>query len=382
LGVGVVHSDAKPDDVVSLHQPTDQEGVGAVLENAFVRVEVLKNGQIKSLWDKRAGREAVDSSAGGANKFIIFDDVPFFWDAWDTLIFHLQKTHPTYLDYQFKVLESGPLRATVEVQIRLSEQSRLEQRILLSATSPRLDFDTHVHWHENRRFLKVEFPVNVRSPVATYEIQFGHLQRATHSNTSWDMAKFEVCGHKWADLSEYGFGVAILNDNKYGYACQGNKLRLSLLRAPKQPDDHCDMGEHWFRYAMFPHVGSLQQGGVIAEAYRFNCGPILFPVGGGAAADAHQRQQPLFSIDCEAIVIETVKKAEDSNDIVLRLYEAFGGSAHGWLKSSIPGIKEVHFCNLLEEEEAHHGKRVPWNPATGVEIRLTPFQFTTVKLVL
>lgn len=132
---------------------------------------------------------------------------------------------------------------------RFGQGSLIEQHIRLTAGSARLDFETRVEWYEDHRFLKVAFPVNVLSPRATYEIQFGHTERPTHYNTSWDLARFEVCAQKWADLSEPGYGVALLNYGKYGHDIHGNVMRLSPLRAPTCPDPFADRGEHRFTYA-------------------------------------------------------------------------------------------------------------------------------------
>ena len=148
--------------------------------------------------------------------------------------------------------------------------STITQTMRLASGSRRLEFDTEVDWHERHKFLKVAFPVDVHASRATYEIQFGHLERPTHTNTSWDVARFEVCAHRWADLSEPGYGVALLNDCKYGYDIHGNVMRLSLLRAPGWPDPESDQGAHRFSYALFPHAGDLRAAGVVAEAEAFN----------------------------------------------------------------------------------------------------------------
>jgi alpha-mannosidase len=167
---------------------------------------------------------------------------------------------------------------------------------------------------------KVEFPTTVWNAQATFETQFGHLQRPTHRNTSWDWARFEVCAHKWADVSEHGFGVALLNDSKYGYAAEAGLLRLSLLRSPKCPDATCDIGHHAFVYSLMPHSGSFQEAGVIQQAYNLNVPLVLAP-------DLSERVSvpppPLFELSSPAVILETVKKAEEGeHSIVLRLYEA------------------------------------------------------------
>jgi len=166
------------------------------------------------------------------------------------------------------VLEPGPLRATLEIKRRILN-STYTQRISLAYNSARLDFETTIIWQERHILLKVAFPVEVFSPVATYEIQWGNVQRPTHRNTSWDWARFETCAHKWVDLSEGNYGVSLLNDCKYGHDIQGNRIRLSLLRSPTAPDPEADQGEHHFAYSLLPHAGSLNER-TMAEAYALN----------------------------------------------------------------------------------------------------------------
>eukprot|EP00798_Chlamydomonas_sp_ICE-L_P019351 gene19351-26000_t len=216
------------------------------------------------------------------------EDIPLFWDAWDVEITHLEKCWEVGPTTSVTMLETGPLRAALQFKTQLSPTSTLVQTIFQTVTSPMLEFETTVEWNENRRMLKVEFPWALQCDVATYETQFGAVQRPTHQNTSWDWAKFEVCGHrsadlsepdygvalindcKFADLSEPDYGVALLNDCKYGHATHGNTMRLSLLRSPKCPDATTDMGTHTFKYAVRPHKLGWQSGGVVAAALAFN----------------------------------------------------------------------------------------------------------------
>ena len=266
------------------------------------------------------------------------------------------------------MVEASPLRATVELEIEVSAKCSLTQRISLTAESPRLDFESHVKWQESEQFLKVEFPLALRSEFATFEIQFGHLRRPTHFNTTWDFARFEVSAHRWADLSEPNFGVALLNDSKYGYACHGNVLRLSLLRAPKSPDAFADMGEHRFRYALFPHKDGPQLGGVVPEAAAFNQ-----PLSVSTTAAAVQSES-FFQVDNPAVVLDTVKKAEDSDDLIVRLYESHGGHQTATLSLSHP-LRKATKVNLLEADEKPiaAGKN-------KVKLSLRPFEIVSLKL--
>jgi alpha-mannosidase len=240
--------------------------------------------------------------------------------------------------------------------------------ISLDAESPRLDFEVEADWHETDQFLKVEFPLALRSEYATYEIQFGHVRRPTHFNTTWDFARFEVCGHRWADLSEPNYGVALLNDSKYGYACHANVLRLSLLRSPKSPDPQADMGRHHFRYALFPHEGGPQTGGVIPAAAGFNQ-PLRVQ-----ASSQPAQSRSFFSVDNPGVVLDTVKKAEDSGDLILRFYESHG--AHQEATLTVDGrIAKASRVNLLEEEDApiRAGVRT-------IKLKLRPFEILSLKL--
>jgi len=316
----------------------DQTEGSIVLENAWVRAELVRGGLVRSLVHKASGREAISPGYSG-NQFILFDDVPLFWDAWDVMPYYLETRKlllPTSSD-EFRILEEGPLRVSVEFSLRISEHSCLKQVVSLDAAAPYVKFHTKVDWHENRKFLKVEFPFDVRSMNATYEIQFGHLQRPTHCNTTWDWAKYEVCGHKWADLSEHDWGVSLITDCKYGYSTHANVMYISLLRSSKAPDEEADMGSHEFSYAMLPHSGTFQSAGVIQHAYNFNQPISVVP--GRVTPDF--KGQSFFSVDDPAVVLETVKRAEFiPSAAVVRLYEAFGSHACTRLSTSLP-VKKV-----------------------------------------
>ena len=340
-----------------------------VLENEYVRATFKPNGNLVSLYDLKKKREAVQKDAP-ANKFVMFDDNPIIYDAWDVDIFHLEKPVATKDARRAQVTERGPLRASIQFDYELTPKCSITQTVSLTALSPRLDFTNEIDWSESHKILKAEFPVNVRAQNATFEIQFGHLQRPTHFNTSWDVARFEVPAHKWVDLSEPDYGVALLNDCKYGHSVYENVMRLSLLRAPKHPDPNADQGHHTIRYALLPHDGSLQQAGVVAEVYRFN-EPLLV-----RATDHAPENVSFFNVDAPAIVIETIKKAEDSNALVIRLYEAHGTRGTFRLSSSLP-IKSAALCNLLEETQTP----LVWAYG-GVDLEFAPFKIITLKLSL
>lgn len=217
------------------------------LSNSRYHVEVT-DGVITSLYDK-LGKRQVIAKGGKANQFVVFDDKPLYWQAWDVEVYHLE-SRKELKSTRSVVVDRGPHRVSVVTETKISEKSWLKSTISLRATTDdefsSVEIDCEVEWQESMKFLKVEFPVDVMNTEASYEVQYGIVKRPTHYNTSWDMAKFEVCCHKWADLSEARYGVSILNESKYGFATCGNLMRLSLLRAPKAPDAHADMGELYF----------------------------------------------------------------------------------------------------------------------------------------
>ena len=222
--------------------------------------------------------------------------------------------------------------------------------------------------------LKVAFPAAIHAASATYEIQYGHLERPTHTNTSWDLARFEVCAQKWADLSEPGYGVALLNDCKYGYDIQGNVMRLSLLRAPVSPDPGADRGTHEFTYALLPHAGDLRQGRVIEEAYALNVPLIVRATEprSGPLPSSHS----FFRTSREGAVIEAVKVAEDGGSLIVRLYEAEGGRGPAVLTTTLP-VRKAWRADLLENDQQALVLR-----EGAVRLDLKPFEIVTIKFTL
>ncbi|XP_053512866.1 alpha-mannosidase 2C1 isoform X4 [Artibeus jamaicensis] len=353
-----------------------QETDGSVtLDNGIIRVKLDPTGRLTSLVLVASSREAIAEGAVG-NQFVLFDDVPLYWDAWDVMDYHLETRKPVLGQAgTLAVGTEGGLRGSAWFLLQISPNSRLSQEVVLDAGCPYVRFHTEVHWHEAHKFLKVEFPARVRSPQATYEVQFGHLQRPTHYNTSWDWARFEVWTHRWIDLSEHGFGLSLLNDCKYGSSVRGSVLSLSLLRAPKAPDATADMGRHEFTYALMPHTGSFQDAGVIQAAYSLNFPLLVLPTPGRAPVSPWSA----FTVSSPAVVLETVKKAETQGcTLVLRMYEAHGSHVDCWLHTSLP-VQEAVLCDLLERPDpAGH------LPLRDSRLKLTfsPFQVQSLLLVL
>jgi alpha-mannosidase len=340
---------------------------GRVMENERLRVEWDEQGLLTSIWDKEAGRQVL-AAGGHGNLFQLHRDNPARWDAWDIDI-EYRDTVTNLVELAAQEVElSGPLRAAVRFTRKFGA-STLEQRMVLDAGSRVLRFETDVDWQEEHKLLKVAFPVAVRSARATYEIQFGHVERTTHTNTSWDRARFEVCAHRWADLGEAGYGVALLNDCKYGYDILGSVMRLSLLRAPTHPDPTADRGRHRFIYALMPHPGDFREAGVIAAAEDLNAPLRVVSSGLGPGT-----RRSLIEVDTPQVVVEAIKRAEDSDAIVVRLYEAWGGRCRARVRTSLPTGRAA-LCDLLERER----EEVPVHGGE-LDLEFAPFKILTLKL--
>jgi len=333
---GIVVVEAPPFGDGSVVAATESVSVaGLELENEHLRVELGEDGTIRSLVEKASGRETL---ASPGNRLELYEDRPVNFDAWDIDPFHLETRRDCPPADAWAVLSSGPLRAEIEFTRRVGERSSFRQVVRLDAGSRRVEFHTEVDWHEEHALLKACFPLTVRAPLATYEAAFGYAERPTHFSTSFDRARYEVPGHRFADLSEHGFGAALLTDSKYGYSCFANELRVSLLRAPKSPDPEADMGRHTFAYALFPHAGGWRDAGVLAEAIRFNA-PIRWT----------DRIGPSYASSNDAnLVLDTVKRAERSEELVLRLYEAHGGRGTAKVTLRTPP-RRARLANALEE---------------------------------
>ena len=343
------------------------------MDNGHVRLRWDGDGRLVSVYDRDHDREVLAPGRVG-NDFQLHDDRPADWDAWDVDRAYFDSMVSLDGPVDVEVEERGGLRGAVRFRRRFGA-SEIGQTVVLTAGSRRVDFVTDVDWQEDHKFLKVAFPVAVHAARATFEIQFGHLERPTHENTSWEQARFEVCAQRWADLSEAGYGVALLNDCKYGYDVRGNVLRLSLLRAPTAPDPRCDRGRHRFTYALLPHGGDLRAGGVIPAGYALNAPLAVVPAG-------PPRPGPLppawsaATVDGDGFVVETVKRADDGAGVVLRGYEAFGGHRRVTVRPGVPFRRAVR-ANLFEEATGE----VPVGAAGEVHLALRPFELVTLRLL-
>jgi alpha-mannosidase len=345
-----------------------------LLENKFLKVELNESGDIISIYDKHLKQEILPVGALG-NQFQAYEDRPKTPDAWEIDITYDEKMWLVEPDSSINVVEKGPLRAAIEIK-RTILNSTITQRISLDYNARQLVFDTKVDWKEKNILLKVAFPVQVLSPVATYEIQWGDIQRPTHRNTSWDWAKFEVPAHKWVDLSEGGFGVSLLNDCKYGHDIHKNVIRLTLLRSPSYPDPSADQGQHKFIYSLFPH-GDYWRTETIQAAYELNYPLISYRSSG--REDGHRNsilvEEALIRVNQPNVIVETIKQAEDENGIIVRLFESQRKRCEFELTAGFK-LDQAWRVSILEEEL----EKISINK-NKISSNISPYQILTFRLI-
>lgn len=297
------------------------------------------DGHLTSVYDLMAGREVLKAGERG-NVLQVFEDKPLQYDAWDIDLFYQEKMRTIGNLHTVSIQEVGPVHARVQF-IWTYGDSTIEQDMMVYANSRRIDFVTKVDWQEREQLLKVAFPVEVLATEATYDIQFGNVKRPTHWNTSWDLAKFETVAHQWADLSEKGYGIALLNDSKYGYDIKDHVMRLSLIKSANYPDPEADRGEHHFTYSLLPHCGDWFEGRVVQEAWSLNnpC-PSMY-------GKPTMMNFSMFRISVDHVMVDAVKKAEDGDHILLRIHEFAGKRAKVEITSDL-AIQGWQECDLME----------------------------------
>jgi len=340
-------------------------------ENDFYRVTFDKAGRITSLFDKENDREVVK---GGSliNELQAFEDNPYMYDAWE--MEEYMQTKPYILDTDATVTPVYDGERAGFIFERDYQHSKIKQTVWLYSHSRRIDFDHDIDWQDNHQVLKLAFPLDVYTTSASFDIQFGHTKRPTHRNTSWDTAKFEVCAHKWVDLSENGYGVALLNDCKYGYSVEESTVKLTCLKSATNPDPTADIGRHTFTCSLLPHKGTLTESGVIDEAYALNQPLVAKEV--SASGGLVPERFSLVGVKEDAVIIETVKCAEDGmGDTVVRFYEAFGGKTRAHI-SVAEEFTAAFLCDLMENVI----ESLPIDEYGVVTVPLHQFEIGTIRL--
>jgi alpha-mannosidase len=318
-----------------------------LLENRFYRIRLNAHGQITSLFDKRNAREVLTAPG---NVLQMFEDRSINGEAWEVEIFYQDKMRAVDELVEAAVEETGPLRGVLRLVWRFASTT-IRQRLTIYRSCPRIDFRTELDWHEHQVLMKAAFPVDVRATRATYDIQFGSIERPTHWNTSFDTAHYENPAHKWADLSEGNYGVALLNDCKYGYDVKDNLLRITLHRSPTEPDETADQGRHEFTYSLLPHAGTWRESDVIQEAYALN-DPLMVRAFPANPQGDLPSVYTWAEVDTDHVILETIKKAEDDDAWIVRVYECKQYRSNAVSIRFGQPIRKAVECNLLEEEES------------------------------
>ncbi|MFW6355442.1 MAG: alpha-mannosidase [Spirochaetota bacterium] len=358
------------------------------LENGVLRVELASDGTIARIYDKEHEREAL---ADGANRLMLWEDLPYSWEAWDISHYYRETTPEHAALTRRRLAESGPLRAAVEQELSVGGSS-VFQRIVLEAGSRLVRIENRVKWRESRKQLRVQAIPAVRSLHATYEIQFGTVTRPAHANTSWDAAQFEVAGHRFADYAQADYGFGLVNDCKYGHLIRDGVVELTVLRSPKDPDPEADLGEHEFSFGYYPHALGWEASELLERAHELNAPPLVRAV--RTAPDRSVSELAVTTARtpgetgataqavASAVKIEVVKQPEVGSGLVLRLYETRGTRRRVVLRSRT-AWRSVEEVNLLEEPVRKLGGLRPSADrafASEIELEFTPYQIRSLRV--
>lgn len=349
----------------------ETKSVDISLENDYVKVLFSEQGQISSIYDKKEKRELLKNGQMG-NVLMTFEDRPHNYDAWDVNNYYTEKSWEITDLQEMKLVEDGPVRRTVMVSRKYLD-STIVQYISIGMDSPEIRIQNEIDWNEKKIFMKSLFPVDIHTDEAVFEIQYGNVTRKTHYNTSWDFAKFEVCMHKWLDVSEDGYGVSVMNDCKYGANVHDGVIGISMLKSAVYPNPDADKEHHSFCFSLYPHKGGFREAGTIAKAYALNnpLKVVLKENESGSLPAVYS----CIRVDQPNVVIEVVKKAEDEDADIIRLYEAFNRRTKAVLHFG-HRIKTLYECNMLEETE----REIECDGTTAVfEIR--PYEIKTFQIV-
>lgn len=340
-----------------------------ICNTPFYRITFDENFNITSLYDKQNDREAVAENSL-FNQLCIFEDIPYSCDAWDICEYYSDKHRDIN---NVENVSWRDLGECFEIEItRKFQSSVIVQTICLYNNIERIDIKNKIDWKERKVLLKAMFPINVHTHEAVYDVQFGNVKHSTHKNTSWDRAKFEVCAHKWADVSENGYGVAVMNDCKYGYGCNLNKLSLTLIKCAVSPNTEADRDLHEFTYSIFPHCGDFREAKVSEQAYILNQ-PLT-----ACRISKHDGKLPdnfsFVSSKSNNIIIETVKQCENDDSIIVRFYEYHNSHSKVTLNFGID-FNKAFICDMLENnlDEIEKNNR-------SITLNVKPYEIVTVKI--
>ncbi len=358
MGYKVVQPSAETDVIVNDN----------IIENSKIKVVFDEKMQIVSVFDKENQREALLSTG---NKLVAYEDIPKAWDAWEISSYYKDKS---WLIDNVVSVEKIDLGAKKGLRVeRKFNNSIIVQNITLATYSRRIDFETYIDWKESQVLLKAHFPVDIHASKATYDIQYGTVERPNHYNTSWDAAKFEVCAHKFVDLSQPDYGVSLMSDCKYGYNVLGNDMAITLLKSPVYPNPEADKCEHNFTYSLYVHEGDHRSGASSLEGYKLNNPMLAYEV--ERQNGSIKPEYSLVKADKENIFVESVKGAENDDSTIIRLYDAFGICSCPELSFGFE-VKEAYVADMsekiIEKVEVKDNK---------LALRVKPYEIVTLKIV-
>ncbi|MEZ0537453.1 alpha-mannosidase [Caldicellulosiruptoraceae bacterium PP1] len=342
------------------------------LENKYFIILINERGEIESIYDKRADREVLKKGKT-ANRLVAFEDKPMNFDNWDIDIYYTEKSWDVNQVEKVEVVETDNIRGILRIYKTFSD-SKIIQDIIIYQDIPRIDFKTYVDWKENQVLLKTFFPVDVNTSKATFEIQYGNVERPTHFNTLWDVARFESVAHKWVDVSQEDYGASLLNDCKYGHSVHDNEIGLTLIKSGIEPNREADREEHYFTYSFYPHEGDWKIAKTHLMAYSLNVPPVVI------VEEPHKgilpKEMSFIEISENNVILEVVKKAEDSEDLILRAYECYNKQTKVSFKLWTD-IEWVSECDLLENEIEKISSQ-----GNTFEIIFKPYEIKTFKIRL
>lgn len=344
-----------------------------VIENQFYRAAFNEKMELISIIEKESGREFLKEGRAG-NVLTAYEDRPINWDNWNIDPFYVKKAYQADWQSGTELLENGPVRTTLRTKYGFMD-SVIVQDVHFYKDIPRIDFENHADWREHNVLLRVNFPLDINAVRASYEIQFGNVERETTCNHSFDTAKFEVCAHKWADLSENNSGFSLLNDCKYGYAVRDGEMSMSLIKAGTSPNANADIGHHEFTYAIYPHAARWQDARTVEMAYNLNIAPVV-------AVKCETEQEKVFGehrksfISCSQknCFIEVLKQAEDKDGTILRVYENQNSRTNVRISLGIP-FTEISECSLMEQTETK-----VQTDGNAFDIQLKPYEIKTFRI--
>lgn len=343
-------------------------------ETPFYKVTFNDYFEIVSLYDKKNQREIVPNGEI-LNSLNVYEDLPMDFDAWDIDIYYREKYWPVHNIVKVEIVEDGDIRKTIKIK-RKFEDSIILQYIHFYQHNSRIDFQTKVDWKQQHLLLKSQFPVDINTLKATFDIQFGNVERSIHKNTSWDIARFEVCGQKWIDLSEGNYGVSLMSDSKYGFNLEYKNIGITLIKSATDPNPEADQGEHEFTYSLLPHAGTWKEASTVEEASDLNI-PALVTKISNQIENKDNLTESWAIVSEKNIIIDTVKKAENGKEVIVRMYEYHNNQTQTTLQVN-EELEKAVLCDLLENEL----EELEIDEKGNILIYFKPYEIQTIKLFI